>query len=170
MKHTEDPHPRPLPYEWAREKAVNDHSARLHCSLAHKSGRGLGEGSVMARYPSLQKIRARKLRGNQTDVESKLWSQLRGRHFDGLKFRRQHPIGPFIVDLCCVERKLVVELDGSQHAERGAADERRTRNLQRFSYRVLRFWDNEALSNLDGVLQKISEALVNSRPVRQRTK
>jgi len=117
----------------------------------------------MARYPSLQKIRARTLRKSLTDVENKLWSQLRGRQVSGVKFRRQQPIGPFIVDFCCVERGLVVELDGSQHAERNAADERRTRLIERSGYRVLRFWDNEVLSNLCGVLERISEALEDPR-------
>ena len=118
----------------------------------------------MTRYPSLQKSRARKLRKNLTDVENKLWSQLRGRQLSGVKFRRQHPVGPFIVDFCCVERGLVVELDGSQHAERNAADERRTRLIERSGYRVLRFWDNEVLSNLYGVLERISEALEEPHP------
>jgi very-short-patch-repair endonuclease len=119
----------------------------------------------MARYPSLQKSRARKLRKNLTDVENKLWSRLRGRQLSGVKFRRQHPIGPFIVDFCCVERRLVVELDGGQHAERNTADERRTRLVERFGYRVLRFWDNEVLSNLDGVLERINEVLEGPRPL-----
>jgi very-short-patch-repair endonuclease len=119
----------------------------------------------MARYPSLQKSRARKLRRNLTDVENKLWSQLRARQFSGVKFRRQHPIGPFIVDFCCIERGLAVELDGSQHAERNAADERRTRLIERSGYRVLRFWDNEVLSNLYGVSERISEALEDPRPL-----
>jgi very-short-patch-repair endonuclease len=117
----------------------------------------------MARYPSLQKSRARTLRKSLTDVENKLWSQLRGRQVSGVKFRRQHPIGPFIVDFCCVERGLVVELDGSQHAERNAADERRTRLIERSGYRVLRFWDNEVLINLYGVLERISETLEDPR-------
>jgi very-short-patch-repair endonuclease len=119
----------------------------------------------MARYPSLQKSRARKLRRNLTDVENKLWSQLRARQFSGVKFRRQHPIGPFIVDFCCVERGLVVELDGGHHAEPSAADERRTRLIKRSGYRVLRFWDNEVLSNFYGVLERISEALDDPRPL-----
>jgi very-short-patch-repair endonuclease len=87
----------------------------------------------MARYPSSQKSRARKLRENQTDVERKLWSQLRGGNLGGVKFRRQHPIGPFIVDLCCVERGLVVELDGGQHADRNAEEERRSKVLNRLA-------------------------------------
>jgi len=118
----------------------------------------------VARYPSVQKGRARKLRENQTDVESKLWSRLRDRQFNGVKFRRQHPIGAFVVDFCCVERGLVVELDGGQHAERSDVDERRTRVLERFGYRVLRFWDNEVISNLDGMLETISEALEGPHP------
>jgi Uncharacterized protein conserved in bacteria len=118
----------------------------------------------MARYPSSQKGRARKLRENQTYVEGKLWSQLRSRQLTGVKFRRQHPIGPFIVDFCCVERALIVELDGGQHAKRNAADERRTRFLERLGYRVLRFWDNDVLVNPVGVLERISEALEGPRP------
>jgi very-short-patch-repair endonuclease len=127
-------------------------------------GEGQGEGSFVARYPFLQKGRARRLRENQTDVENKLWSRLRGRQLSGVKFRRQHPIGPFIVDFCCVERGLVVELDGGQHAERSDVDERRTRVLERFGYRVLRFWDSEVLSNLNGMLERISEALEGPHP------
>jgi len=118
----------------------------------------------MARYLPLQKSRARKLRENQTDVERKLWSQLRDRHFNGVKFRRQHPIGRFIVDLCCVERRLVAELDGGQHAEQNAADERRTRILERRGFRVLRSWNNEVLDNLEGVLERISEAMGRPHP------
>jgi very-short-patch-repair endonuclease len=129
------------------------------CTLAHKVGEGEGEGSFMARYSSLQKGRARRLRENQTDVEKKLWSQLRGRQLSGVKFRRQHPIGPFIVDFCCVERGLVVELDGGQHAELNVEDEQRTRLLERFGYRVLRFWNDEIFSNLDAVSERITEAL-----------
>ena len=89
----------------------------------------------MARYSELQKGRARKPRESQTDVEGKLWSRLRDRQVHGVKFRRQHPIGPFIVDFCCFEKGLVVELDGGHHAERNAADKRRTGFLERRGYR-----------------------------------
>ena len=118
----------------------------------------------MARYPELQKGRARKLRESQTDVEGKLWSRLRDRQVHGVKFRRQHPIGPFIVDFCCFEKGLVVELDGGHHAERNAADKRRTGFLERHGYRVLRFWDNDVLDNFDGVLERISEAVESPHP------
>jgi len=80
----------------------------------------------MARYSSLQKDQARKLRETQTDVENKLWWHLRRCQLNGAKLRRQHPVGPFIADFCCVEYGLVVELDGGQHAEQNRADQQRT--------------------------------------------
>ena len=118
----------------------------------------------MARYPSLQQGRARRLRENQTDVESKLWSRLRDRQLSSVKFRRQHPIGPFIVDFCCLERGLIVELDGGQHAKRNAADNQRTKFFEGLGYRTLRFWNNDVLSNFEGVLERISEALDDPHP------
>lgn len=118
----------------------------------------------MARYPTLQKDRARKLRENQTDVEGKLWRRLRRRQLNGAKFRRQHPIGPFIVDFCCVETGLVVELDGGQHADRTNADEQRTKVIEGCGYSVLRFWDNEVTSNLEGVLERINGELKDPHP------
>src|SRR5271169_58007 len=84
--------------------------------------------------------RARSLRSDQPDAERKLWSVLR-RHALGVKFRRQHPIGSFIVDFCCIEERLIVELDGSQHALQTETDARRTRFLKAKGYRVLRFWN-----------------------------
>ncbi len=104
---------------------------------------------------------ARALRREETDAERKLWQRLRAKEFAGFKFRRQFPIGDFIADFCCRERKLIVELDGGQHAEPAgmARDSWRTRLLQGRGYRVIRFWDNEVLTNIDGVLQVILEAL-----------
>lgn len=106
---------------------------------------------------------ARALRRNQTDAERRLWKYLRGRAFAGWKFRRQHPVGAYIADFACPERKLVIELDGGQHLTAHKADERRTRELNRLGYRVLRFWDHETLANTQGVLDAIYEAL-NSSP------
>jgi very-short-patch-repair endonuclease len=103
--------------------------------------------------------RARQLRRNQTDAERKLWARLRSRGLCGIKFRRQYPISLFITDFCCFEQHLVVELDGGQHAEQTEADQRRSDLLTRHGYRVLRFWDNEVMQNIDGVLQRIAEAL-----------
>ena len=96
----------------------------------------------------------RALRREQTDAERRLWLALGDRRLAGVKFRRQHPIGAWIVDFVCLERKLIVELDGGQHTE----------FLVRHGYRVLRFWNNEALANWPGVLQRIVEALGGRRP------
>ncbi len=85
--------------------------------------------------------------------------RLRDRQVDQAKFRRQYPIGPYIVDFCCVERRLIVELDGGQHADTVEADEQRTNYLKRQGFRVVRFWDNDVLNNMDGVLEAIFEQL-----------
>ena len=100
---------------------------------------------------------ARELRRNQTDVERKLWYALRDRRFGRFKFRRQQPIGPYIVDFVCFEAKLVIEVDGSQHsaAENTVADERRTEFLKNDGFRVKRFWNHELIENFDGVLDGI---------------
>ncbi len=94
-----------------------------------------------------------------TDAERKLWTRLRNRGVAGAKFRRQVPVGPFIADFACVERRLIVEVDGGQHADASAADHRRTRVLNHHGYIVLRFWNSEVLQNLDGVLATIEAAL-----------
>jgi very-short-patch-repair endonuclease len=81
-----------------------------------------------------------------------------------LKFKRQYPIGGFIVDFYCLERKLVIELDGSEHAEQVAYDERRTRLLAAKGFRVVRFWNNDVLTNMEGVLQAIVGAAEEAAP------
>jgi very-short-patch-repair endonuclease len=88
-----------------------------------------------------------------TDAEQKLWYRLRGGRLGGLKFRRQHPVPPYVVDFYCKDARLVVELDGSQHSE--DADVLRTRALERQELKVLRFWDNQVLTDLDAVLGEI---------------
>jgi very-short-patch-repair endonuclease len=102
--------------------------------------------------------RARELRSTLTEVEQRLWRELRSRRFVGWKFRRQVPIGPYIADFACMERRLVVELDGSQHAE-SQRDEARDLLLQDFGWRVMRFWNNGFQQNREGVLTAILEAL-----------
>jgi len=97
---------------------------------------------------------ARKLRQNQTEAEKRLWSNLRARQLEGIKFVRQYPIGPFVADFASRSLRLVIELDGGQHAE-NPADEARTRQIEALGYRVIRFWNNEVLSNLPGVLDVI---------------
>jgi very-short-patch-repair endonuclease len=98
---------------------------------------------------------AKRLRRQQTDAERILWFRLRGRRLAGWKFKRQVPIDRFIVDFVCADAKLVVELDGSQHAVRTRQDEERTRTLEAMGYLLLRFWNNDVMSNLDGVLEEI---------------
>jgi very-short-patch-repair endonuclease len=113
---------------------------------------------------SVPHIRSRRLRREQTNVEALLWSQLRDGRLNGYKFRRQFPIDRFIADFCCVRSKLVLELDGEQHAEQMVRDAKRTEALAARGYRVLRFWDNEVLTNMDGVLEKILEELTAPSP------
>ncbi len=101
-----------------------------------------------------QRARARTMRGAPTNAELRLWRLLRDRRMCGLKFRRQVPVGPYIVDFLCVASRLIVEADGSQHAENGC-DEVRDRYLLREGWRVLRFWNHEVIVNPEGVLETI---------------
>jgi len=103
----------------------------------------------------------RELRKNMTDAERVLWFRLRSRQVEGRKFRRQHPIGRYVVDFVCLERRLIVEVDGSQHMD-NPNDEIRTRWLEREGYKVLRFWDNEVLMETDAVMEVIKEAVEES--------
>ena len=102
-----------------------------------------------------------------TNAERLLWSRLRERQVGGHFFVRQHPIGGYIVDFCCRRAMLVIEVDGGQHAQ-NAADAPRTAELGRRGYRVLRFWNNEVLGNIDGVLIGIQGALDEINPNRSR--
>jgi len=105
---------------------------------------------------------ARKLRHESTDAERKIWQHLRAGRLDGRKFRRQHPIPPCIVDFCCVTAKVIVELDGSQHTEE--ADRERTRYLQAQGWRVLRFWDHDALARTEAVVDTIWNLVAAPNP------
>jgi len=102
--------------------------------------------------------RARSFRRGQTDAERRLWFALRSRRLAGYKFRRQHPIDGFIVDFACTKHQLVVEADGGQHAE-NPGDARRTAIIEAQGWRVLRFWDNDILSNTEGVIETILRTL-----------
>ena len=104
---------------------------------------------------------ARRLRRESTDAERRLWSYLRNRQLGGFKFRQQVTIGPFIADFACVECRVVVEADGGQHGD--DADHERTAFLERLGWRVLRFWNNEILTNTDGVLQVVLAACEGGR-------
>ena len=109
---------------------------------------------------------ARRLRREQTQAESLLWSRLRNRQLEDLKFRRQQPIGPYVADFVSFEARLVVEVDGGQHASEmeRRSDDNRVGWLRQRGYNVLRFWNNEVLSNTEGVLQVIREALRGAHP------
>lgn len=102
---------------------------------------------------------ARQLRKEPTPAEAKLWAHLRGNKLSNVNFRRQHAIGPYIVDFCAVKAKLVIELDGSQHIEQKEYDTQRTAFLESQGYRVIRFWNNEVSKDLDGMICAIDLAL-----------
>lgn len=115
-----------------------------------------------------QKLRERRkgLRRNQTDAEKLLWNKLRGRQISGLKFYRQFSVGAYILDFFCPQIKLAVELDGGQHAEEENKeyDAIRTDYLKGIGIEVLRFWNNEVMKNIEGVLQVIEERLNSFQP------
>jgi very-short-patch-repair endonuclease len=114
-------------------------------------------GTLKSRFVA----RARSLRENSSDAERKLWSQLRDRQLLNCKFVRQQPVGPYIADFACRERDLIVELDGGQHGTANGvmADTARTEALGQHGYRVIRFWNSDVMTNMDGVLQMIAETL-----------
>ena len=106
----------------------------------------------------------RRLRNNLSDAEQALWHLLRCRQISGLKFRRQHPFGDYILDFVCLENKLVIEVDGGQHGRQARHDENRTQRLQAAGFRVLRFWNNEVLKEIESVKEKIWLAVQELQP------
>jgi crossover junction endodeoxyribonuclease RuvC len=143
------PHPIPLPEGRGREPRGREGEG----DLAH----------LAKRKPSPdQTAFARQLRRNQTDCEALLWKQLRAGQLDGAKFRRQEPILGFVADFISHEHRLIIELDGGQHAD-SAADERRTKLLTQAGFRILRFWNNDVIDNIEGVLATIDAALAEGR-------
>ena len=107
---------------------------------------------------------ARQLRESSTDTEMRLWLQLKNRSLGGFKFRRQHPIPPYIVDFVCIEQRLIVELDGGQHAEQATSDAERTAFLESKGFRIIRFWNDEALKQTNAVLEEILRQLHAPHP------
>jgi very-short-patch-repair endonuclease len=110
----------------------------------------------------LLKQRARTLRAKSTDAEDKMWHFIRNRQLNGVKFVRQYIIEPYIVDFVCREKKFIIELDGNQHADAKEYDEERTIYLEAQGYKVLRFWNNDVLNNIDSVMAHISFVLNSS--------
>ena len=105
---------------------------------------------------------ARKLRRERTEAENRLWSVVRNRQLDGEKFVFQFQIGPHVADFVCRSARLVVEVDGGQHAD-SASDMERTRLIEAHGYSVIRFWNNDVLANIEGVAEEISRALAVAR-------
>jgi len=119
--------------------------------------------------PDIRRARAKALRRDMTEAEKRLWYWLRAHRFQGVAFRRQTPIGPFIVDFVSHECRLVIELDGGQHSG-SKQDVRRDRWLRSKGYRVLRFWNSDLLKNRDGVLHAIFEAVAAKGPPSRRSR
>jgi len=125
-----------------------------------------GEGEVVTKE-TFQKRKAqtghrknaRRLRSAQSDTERRFWSIVRGRRFVGYKFKRQYPVGPYIADFVCLTARLIVELDGGQHAEQQDYDEMRTRFLEAEGFRVIRFWNVDLKTNLRGTIELLLRAL-----------
>ena len=134
--------------------SILDISPRL-VSLSPR-GRG-GEVSRLTEF-------AKRLRRDTTDAERLLWSRLRASQLSGHKFKRQQPIGNYIVDFVCFDAKLIIELDGGQHADQDEADRSREAWLRSQGFRVIRFWNNDVMHNLDGVLERIMENLASYPP------
>jgi len=113
--------------------------------------------------------KARILRKNQTDAEAALWRKLRGRGLENYKFRRQVPVGPYVADFLCKEAMLIVEIDGSQHLAQIEYDQYRDAFLRASGYEVVRFWNNEVLMNVNGVLESLTLTLSQrARELRER--
>jgi len=132
------------------------------------SGEGRGEGETRRNPPAYPDTldHSRALRRSPTDAEKALWLELRGRRLMGFRFRRQQPIGPFIVDFYCASARLVVEVDGGGHAleRKEDRDRERDRALESEGIRVLRFWNTEVLRNMEGVLEAIVKAIGRPSP------
>jgi len=108
----------------------------------------------------MDRITPRQLRKNMTDSERVLWRHLRLRQISGYKFRRQQPIGKYIVDFVCFEKKLIIEVDGGHHAEQLACDVERSAWLEKEGFRILRFWDNQVLKEVESVEEVIVSTLM----------
>jgi len=107
--------------------------------------------------------RARALRKRMTDAERLLWRHLRNRELGGWKFRRQYPVGPYVVDFICLEKQVAIEVDGGQHAETEELDIQRSAYLNRMGYLVFRFWNNQVLQETEAVLEAIFAILVDGK-------
>lgn len=123
-------------------------------------GGGLGRGSeTPLRTKAKTLLRARQLRKSMTDAEKRLWYLMRRHNLEDKLFRRQVPIGDYVIDFACLAERLLIEVDGGQHAAQAQQDARRTAWLEARGFRVMRFWNNEVLGNTEGVLEVIVAAV-----------
>jgi len=122
------------------------------------------------KHPQEPTERARQLRKNHTDAEQFVWAKLRSRRLGGYKFRRQMPIGPYIVDFVCLEARLILELDGGQHTEQKDYDTARTQWFQSQGFEVLRFWNHEVLEDWESVEEVIYGRLEQRRALLEKRK
>jgi len=134
---------------------------QISYNVPSPGGRELEEWGFPMGESRRQIAPARKFRQSQTDAEKALWARLKNKQLESVKFRRQQPLGLYIVDFVSFERKTIVEVDGGHHNEGEAKkrDEKRAAWLKKNGCQVLRFWNNELLMNMEGVLEKIEEAL-----------
>ena len=156
-----DPHPNPLPR--AGEGEIPGVGFRQAGGVPVSVSDSL---SRVRERVGVRVQRARALRHQATDAEQYLWRHLRASQLQGHKFRRQHPVGPYFADFACIASRLIVELDGGQHASGDgmARDAARSRFLQSQGWQVLRFWNHQVLTELPGVLQVIVQTLLNPHP------
>jgi len=169
-KQRQAPSPQPLPHQGGGAFTVRSSSAASSTTTAFTPlsprGRGVGgEGALTPEDSAWLLTRARELRQQQTPSEQALWQQLRAKRFSSFKFRRQQPIGRYIVDFVCFDQKLIIELDGGQHAEAQEYDALRDEWLKQQGFHVLRFWNNEWLTQSEAVLESIWNALHGAHPL-----
>jgi very-short-patch-repair endonuclease len=131
----------------------------LFLSIFEENGEGRVGFLRLKRSTPLALERARMLRREQTPAEARLWSRLRDHQLNGIGFRRQHAIGPYIADFCAPKYKLIIELDGSQHLDQKEYDTQRTKFLEDQKYQILRYWNNDVMNNIENVTQDIILAL-----------
>jgi len=124
-------------------------------ALRERAGERDNNASVFHRKST---YKARTLRQSQTEAEEAFWNQVKAKRFQGLKFKRQVPVGIYTVDFICIEEKIIIEIDGGQHNE-NAQDDARTKYLCNKGYKVIRFWNNEVLGNINGVMLSLSLTL-----------
>ncbi len=153
------PHPNPSPQGEGLRSAPREQIPEGHDQILLPREKGRDEGRQ-----SLMKERARSLRHKSTDAEILLWQHLRDRRLLNCKFRRQVPIGKYIVDFLCEDPPIIIELDGSQHMEQEDYDQARTDWLNANGFRVFRFWNNDVLDNTEGVLESLFSTIQESRP------